>query len=534
MNWGILWTIFLLGFLINAPFFSQYAIGLHDEGVVALGAERILNGEIPYRDWDSRFPPGSYVITAFSFLIFGVNLYGLRIVMLLTGAALGALTYLLARHLVPEQWARLSTTLVLIGVVSQISILSYHLVAIIFFLAGILGLCEWSQSHRRAHLVSTGAALAGACFTLQTEAAALLGTCILVLAFYRKKLSQKDLLLFLGAWLGISLLIWSWVLVLSSPYDVWRDNVLNALGLTRHFNNSPFNLTNLSEHWWGFAQQWQSAPLTASVLLWATQTVTYLMVWSLEYALFFPLLLVLIGVVLKKGKETAPPVLICLTGLLLFTFISRHRLDLLYLKYLTPLWYILSVWLIHRFVPWRKWVGGALAVLFALYYGFLVRDSLTYTYPIHTTRGTLYTNSQAQAESTNYELALLSSVLKPGQQTLFYPYACAFYFWGQYRNAIRPPVLVPSLYSQGQFQEAREALEQLNIPTIVHFPLDEQVFEDYPKLDRALFLQEYKLRFEMLFADFEPLKNGPSFVIYQRVNSADATGPGPITENQER
>lgn len=515
LKWNVFWVIFILGFMVNLPFLSQYGPGVHDEAVISVGAERILDGEIPYRDWDSRFPPGSYLLTALSFLILGVNLWSLRLVMLLTGATVGVLVYLIARYLVPEKWAQLTSALVLIGVVSQISILSYHLLAIIFFLAGILGLCEWSIKPSRSALVGTGTALAGACLFLQTEAAALLGTCLLVFFLFRKRLTRHDILVFSLSWLGLSLVLWSWVLILSSPLDVWRDNVLSAFGLTRNFNFSPYDLTHLTTRWTVFLTQWKTAPLNLPVFLWSIQTLSHLSVWSLEYASFFPLLFLFLVVALKRRQNLEPPVLICLIGLCLFTFISKHRLDLLYLKYLTPLWYSLSVWLIYNFSPKKKLVGAGLTILFALSYAFSVKDSLDYIYPIHTPRGTLYSNSKEEAERMNLGLAILSDSMKPRQPTLLYPYACAYYFWGNFRNVIRPPVLVPLLYSPEQFRDAKKTIDTESPPIIAHFPLSENVFADYPKLDRALFMKQYKIRFEKLFEHYKVIKKGPSFVLYQ-------------------
>jgi hypothetical protein len=40
-----------------------------DEGIILQGAERILRGQVPYRDFFSFFTPGSYYLLALLFKI---------------------------------------------------------------------------------------------------------------------------------------------------------------------------------------------------------------------------------------------------------------------------------------------------------------------------------------------------------------------------------------------------------------------------------------------------------------------------------
>ena len=69
-----------------------------DEGVVLQGAQRILAGQVPYRDFFSFYTPGSYYAQALLFRIFGSSLVVARTALALVGATLSLLTYLLARR----------------------------------------------------------------------------------------------------------------------------------------------------------------------------------------------------------------------------------------------------------------------------------------------------------------------------------------------------------------------------------------------------------------------------------------------------
>ncbi len=68
-----------------------------DEGMTLDGAQRILNGQVPYRDFFLFFTPGSYYLLALSFKLFGNSLVVARSVLLVTYGLFGAITYSLAR-----------------------------------------------------------------------------------------------------------------------------------------------------------------------------------------------------------------------------------------------------------------------------------------------------------------------------------------------------------------------------------------------------------------------------------------------------
>jgi len=46
-------------------------VGTYDEGLVLVGADRVLRGEMPYRDFWTLYGPGSYYLLAGLFKLFG-------------------------------------------------------------------------------------------------------------------------------------------------------------------------------------------------------------------------------------------------------------------------------------------------------------------------------------------------------------------------------------------------------------------------------------------------------------------------------
>src|SRR5690242_13353512 len=54
-------------------------IDWRDEGLLAYGAVRVLNGEVPHRDFVSLQPPLSYYTAAIVFKLLGTSLLSLRV-----------------------------------------------------------------------------------------------------------------------------------------------------------------------------------------------------------------------------------------------------------------------------------------------------------------------------------------------------------------------------------------------------------------------------------------------------------------------
>jgi hypothetical protein len=71
-----------------------------DEGLLAFGAVRVMNGEIPHRDFVSLQPPLSYYTAAIVFKLFGTSLLSLRVFGLSIFLLLPLLIYAVARKFV--------------------------------------------------------------------------------------------------------------------------------------------------------------------------------------------------------------------------------------------------------------------------------------------------------------------------------------------------------------------------------------------------------------------------------------------------
>jgi len=90
--------LFAAGALAQLPTLGL-PLGAFDEALVLVGGERVLSGELPYRDFYALYPPGQYYATAGLFALFGTHVVTLRGYCLLVRAGIALLVYLLARRL---------------------------------------------------------------------------------------------------------------------------------------------------------------------------------------------------------------------------------------------------------------------------------------------------------------------------------------------------------------------------------------------------------------------------------------------------
>lgn len=97
----LLFVVSFLYFLIGIT----QIVDVYDEGIPVYGAERVLNGEIPYRDFWTLYAPGQFYLLAGWFKIFGSSILAERVY----GAIFKTLTsiafFLLASRLASRGWS---------------------------------------------------------------------------------------------------------------------------------------------------------------------------------------------------------------------------------------------------------------------------------------------------------------------------------------------------------------------------------------------------------------------------------------------
>ena len=85
-----------------APYRYQMHSGLNDEAVVLQAARRMLSGEVPYRDFDMFYTPGSMALTSVWLFFTGVGIDQARWLMVLWGGLLTALVFVISNRVLPR------------------------------------------------------------------------------------------------------------------------------------------------------------------------------------------------------------------------------------------------------------------------------------------------------------------------------------------------------------------------------------------------------------------------------------------------
>jgi hypothetical protein len=71
-----------------------------DEAIFLVGSDRILNGDVPFRDFYALYPPGQYYVVAGLLSVFGRSVLTVRVYCVVVRALIALLLFLLSRRLV--------------------------------------------------------------------------------------------------------------------------------------------------------------------------------------------------------------------------------------------------------------------------------------------------------------------------------------------------------------------------------------------------------------------------------------------------
>src|ERR1044072_9035928 len=93
-------TVVLFSQLFNRESALSYSIGYN-----LYGAERVLDGEIPYRDFHTLYPPATVYLNAAIFKLFGITLFNALFGVMIFKSLTTLVIYACARRVMPCVWA---------------------------------------------------------------------------------------------------------------------------------------------------------------------------------------------------------------------------------------------------------------------------------------------------------------------------------------------------------------------------------------------------------------------------------------------
>lgn len=136
---------------------ARYQFNLHDEGAWIYNAMRVLNGDIPHRDFWVNYAPGQTYVLALLFKMFGPSILVERIFSRILQFLVVVLTYLLTRSLAPSAWAVVSAGVMAIWVRTLNSSSASPIVpATVLILIGCLCVAAFLQRSGSRRLMAGG------------------------------------------------------------------------------------------------------------------------------------------------------------------------------------------------------------------------------------------------------------------------------------------------------------------------------------------------------------------------------------------
>jgi hypothetical protein len=497
-------------------FFYRIPPSSTDEGMIAAGAERILRGQVPYRDFFSELGPGSFYLQAVIFHFGGISVSAFRLTAWILGALLSGLIYFLGKKIIRGPAAWVPPFIFATTCYPFVYYVNHHWWGNFFFLLDLVCLAastlvpnEGGSLLRRILLLGAGllAALTLLCMQPKGAWAVFIGVAFLILAEQLSKTPTWPSALRAGLggtfWFLFGV---GTAMALMAGY-FWSQGAFGAWV----YDNFTFLFTNyLPYETWPGVYSWTRF---THVLRWVTQDRSFQSISYLGGFYFYAVVGPAIGfggAIWQVWRQRVTDhsrsrllLLFLLAGL--GSLISElHEPNVLHLIWASPLILILFVdagnEAIRRKGRWRNPLVATAALTITLV---IVVAALRTVHvgirntPVQTRRGTIFLDPET---ATIYQkwVDAIEHAVPAGDEAFFFPYDAQFYFLTATHNPTRYDVLIPGFHSAQQFEEAISSLQRQQpsyafsfgqLPRLsprAHYPDDSPDFLGPDPMERSL------------------------------------------------
>jgi 4-amino-4-deoxy-L-arabinose transferase-like glycosyltransferase len=452
--------------------FRRYTSMEPDEGIVLEGAQRILRGQVLYRDFFSYFTPGSYYFLALLFKVFGSSFLVARTALIFFGGIYSAVAYLLARRVCSRASAMFVAALVTLTTLPYRFEVLHNWDSTLWACLAVYCAVRWLESPHWKWTFAAGSLVSLTCLFEQSKGAGLalgLGAGLVAIAFLdRQRILWKGALS-LGLAAGMA-----WPFLLTVAYFGAQHSLslmlADWLWPLQHYslaNHVPYGYQNWSENTRHLL--FGSGSLTVRLI-----TIVAISPCFLVPAL--PLaaagLLIYWFIRMLRGSEpravAAHYLLVCsaLCGLLLSVVIGRA--DIIHFMYLLPLFALVLGWTIDgRDIPGRlfrevkPFLITYTVIAFLLFAAPLLLRSLNAREQVHTRRGVV--NVPGNDTVVEYVQAHVAA----GDKILVYPYLPLYYYLTDTASPTRYEYFQPGMHTPQQAQEMLTELTAARVPVVL-------------------------------------------------------------------
>lgn len=455
-----------------------------DEGIVLRGAERILAGQIPYRDFFTFYTPGAFYLVAGLFRAFGDSFAVARISLATSGAICSVVTYALARRVCSREIALFAAVLATTAGTAFRFLVLHNLYSTLSCCLCLYAALRFAETGKRVWAFATGTL---ASFTFLIEQSKGGGLFIgLALGFALLRISSEFRPQRHAA--GIAAFGSSWPFALAFAYF----GIHHTTGLMLQAWIWPLHhYTQANQVPYGY-QNWSDRArdiIFHTGPLWLRVIKTF----AVAPGLLIPVLpLVALGLLLYKGirlrrkvedsLQTPYYVLLCSvsTGLLISVVIARP--DILHFIYLAPIWYVVLAWILgaqdarsETLLTFRVPLIAFVAASFGLLSMAILFAATGAHVRVEARRGLIAT----PGEDTVIEY--VQNHLPANGELLVYPYLPLYNYLTATRSPSRLDYFQPGMNTVDQAEEIVLSLKSRKSPVLFEPAFSEKIANSWPQ-----------------------------------------------------
>jgi 4-amino-4-deoxy-L-arabinose transferase-like glycosyltransferase len=495
-------VIFLLSFLYLC-LFRRYSGIDPDEGIILQGAQRILDGQVLYRDFFSFFTPGSYYLFALVFRVFGDSYLVAHAALALIGAALSPITYLLARRVCSRQASLLVTGLMTVTAVPWRFVVIHNWDSTFWACLALYCAVRLLESPSVRWAFAAASLTSMTALFEQSKGAGLLlglGTGFLIVIFrsQQSKLFRRDQVIAIA--LGLV-----WPFIITIVYFASRHALSTMLSSwfwpLQHYsgaNRVPYaydNMTGESRHKI-FDTASPGMRLFAMLVFSARRWIPYLPLFG---AALLMRLAFRKGRGVSSGPEWAYYVLVSATmsGLLLSIVIARA--DYLHFLYLQPIFFLALAWLLDgRSIRTRFFTRVAPVVGFCLSMS-LLAVAAQVLFQGRTDHSVVTRRGDIGVQRPDTVIGYVQDHVAAGERMLVYPYQSTYYYLTETYSPTRFDFYQPGMHTEQQLQEMLAEFSAHPTRVVLYEPgFADHMLEAWPNTPASAFsrdaLAEYIMR----------------------------------------
>ncbi|MGE5054679.1 MAG: ArnT family glycosyltransferase [Acidobacteriota bacterium] len=446
----------LLSFLYLCIFRRHTFLDL-DEGIILQGAQRILDGQVLYRDFFAFVTPGSYYLLAIEFWLFGNTYLVAHSCLAVFGSIFAPITYLLARRVCGREASLLVTGLMTVTAVPLVFAVLHNWDSTLWACLALYCAVRLQERPRAAW------AFAAASFTSLTilfeqskGAGLLLG---LTVGLLIAKFGTSDAELLNRKQMGAILAGLSWPFIITFIYfgthHALAVMLADWLWPLQHYsaaNRVPWGYGNISDE--------------AQHMILGTKAVSFRLLVTLVYSATFwvPLLPILATTLflrlsyLRLRNKAIPPewgyyVLVSgtITGLMLS--VMAGRLDYFHFMFLQPIFFVGLAWLLDGKSIRNKLITRVAPVVGLCVSLSLVAEASQLLFQAQTGRPVFTRRGNITMKKRDEVIERVQDFVAPRERILIYPYLSTYYYLTQTYSPTRYEYYQPGMHTFQQLDE---------------------------------------------------------------------------------